>query len=361
MALVDAQRPGLLGARVFELVLLLLGRVVVNAIEGDLTGGLHGHLDVQGDPIDKLSVLRLHVDLDARAVLDGGGAVRIVRQIDLEHTEPVLGHLVRALVPGIEVANQVSLRGCRGPLTVRDAVYTAGETHVLVATRELLQTPFVLVDGGPLLNVPVPSVREMVPIRGISRVLLVNSGPVTLNRGVREVLPVLLEGIVGRDPNLQIIVILFRYGHGHGHSHGRIGRGLSPAGWGLNIGLEVGLESLVLELQPLDRSCHGFEFGELGVRAGIRCAHHYGALTLRPQYILPLDTHSLLRDNVLPRDKGSGYRDPLLASDKASLRNAGCTCDAHGPSEGGVQMRRARLSDPGDARAPIITGFFYLI
>mmetsp|Transcript_5318 Transcript_5318/g.7197 ORF Transcript_5318/g.7197 Transcript_5318/m.7197 type:complete len:466 (+) Transcript_5318:635-2032(+) len=55
VALVDAERLGLLGARELEGVGLLRRWVVVHTVEWDLAGGLHSHLDPRRDAVDPLA------------------------------------------------------------------------------------------------------------------------------------------------------------------------------------------------------------------------------------------------------------------------------------------------------------------
>mmetsp|Transcript_8241 Transcript_8241/g.15658 ORF Transcript_8241/g.15658 Transcript_8241/m.15658 type:complete len:572 (-) Transcript_8241:563-2278(-) len=131
--LVDAQRLGLLGARVDGLVHLLLGRVVVDAVVGNLTGRLHRHLDPRRDAVNLLAPLGAHVDLDARAVRDGRRAILQVGQVDLEDAKLVLGHAVGAHVPVVEVPDEGRLRGPGRPLAVGDALHGAREAVLLIA------------------------------------------------------------------------------------------------------------------------------------------------------------------------------------------------------------------------------------
>jgi hypothetical protein len=60
---------------------------------------------------------------------------------DFEDTKVVLGHGRRIAVPAVEVANEVSSQGIRGPLAVYDvAVGLDNEAKLLVTLKTLLAT-----------------------------------------------------------------------------------------------------------------------------------------------------------------------------------------------------------------------------
>mmetsp|Transcript_35037 Transcript_35037/g.85875 ORF Transcript_35037/g.85875 Transcript_35037/m.85875 type:complete len:423 (-) Transcript_35037:169-1437(-) len=184
--LVDAQLVRGVRPLVLELVDLLRRRVVVDAVEGDLPGGLHRELDPSRDAVNCLLALDLQVDLHAASVRDGGGPVRVVRQEHLKDAEVVLLHprAARVRLPVVEVAEQRGGLGVGCPLAVGDALVVAGEAHGLVAAAELLHAALVLVDGVAQCAVLAPA-EPQVPLVRVQRLVVHEDAPAV--RGDRRV------------------------------------------------------------------------------------------------------------------------------------------------------------------------------
>ena len=185
---IDAHLVRRLGPRVLELVNLLRGRVVVNAVEGNLVGRLHGHLNPRGDLVNWVLAFQLKVDLDACAVRNGHRAVGVVGHEHLEHAEVVLGHphAVRARGPPVEVAEQT--RGFRTwrPLSVRNTRRIPSEAHDFVASGEFFQAALVLVNRVADAAVLFPPVRQVVSVLVQGSVEHTDTHPVRGDGGVLE-------------------------------------------------------------------------------------------------------------------------------------------------------------------------------
>ena len=158
VSLVDARRGGSGRPGVLADVLLARRGIPVHAVvvRAEL-GLLRGVGYPRGDAVDPPLIGLSHLDLDARAVLDGSRG-----QGDLPDAEVVLLHRVRVRGPLVEVADEE--RGARGgrPLAVRDlAGRGLVEAELEVPLGELLEGSLRLLDASLRLHELLPAVLQV--------------------------------------------------------------------------------------------------------------------------------------------------------------------------------------------------------